>query len=75
MTDYHYIVDLDSVYHTGKGKKVYALNKNKGEDRNNWILFITVELIDQATMEFHFGPFLVKTKPVKKSRRNIHSGE
>ena len=66
INTYHYCLNLDSVYLTENGMKVYELEKNKGEVRNNWVLFIAVELIDQTTKEFVYGPFRLKTKPAKK---------
>ena len=56
-------VDLDSVYKTSAGDKVYWLDKVEVDKRNIWQLIISVELIDGTMKEVNSRGFRIRTKP------------
>ena len=55
-------VNLDSVYVTHKGIKVYELSRVKGEERNIFRLIVVLHFLDGTTKEFTSKHFQVQSK-------------
>ena len=55
-------VDLDSVYETESGVKVYGLSRVKGEERNIFRVVVSLLFTDGTSEEFTSNSFQVKSK-------------
>ena len=58
----HFSVDLDSVYETSAGTKVYELSRVKGEERNIFQLVLNFLFLNGVSKEFITKRFRVKSK-------------
>lgn len=59
-------VNLDSVYSSHKGIKVYELSRVKGEERNIFRLIVELHFVDGTTREFTSKSFQVQSKKTPK---------
>lgn len=62
-----FLVNLDSVYVSHKGIKVYELSRVKGEERNIFRLIVVLHFLDGTTKEFTSKNFQVQSKKNQKS--------
>lgn len=62
----NFSVNLDSVYITHKGIKVYELSRVKGEERNIFRLIVVLHFLDGSTKEFISKHFQVQSKKHQK---------
>lgn len=62
----HFSVNLDSVYFSQKGIKVYELSRVKGEERNIFRLVVELHFMDGTTKEFTSKSFQVQSKKNQK---------
>lgn len=60
-------VNLDSVYISHKGIKVYELSRVKGEERNIFRLIVVLHFMDGTTKEFTSKNFQVQSKKNPKT--------
>ena len=67
----NFSVDLDSVYMTHKGIKVYELSRVKGEERNIFRLIVVLHFVDGTTKEFTSKHFQVQSKKNTKLNQGI----
>lgn len=63
----HFSVNLDSVYMSHKGIKVYELSRVKGEERNIFRLIVVLHFPDGTTKEFTSKQFQVQSKKNPKT--------
>jgi hypothetical protein len=57
-------VDLDSVYETPQGGKVYELSRVKGEERNIFNVVVVFVFLNGITKEYTTRRFRVKSKVI-----------
>ena len=62
----NFSVNLDSVYLSHKGIKVYELSRVKGEERNVFRLVVVLHFLDGTTTEFTSKQFQVQSKKNQK---------
>lgn len=62
----NFSVNLDSVYSSQKGIKVYELSRVKGEERNIFRLVVVLHFVDGTTKEFTSKHFQVQSKKSPK---------
>ena len=62
----YFSVNLDSVYSSHKGIKVYELSRVKGEERNIFRLIVELHFVDGTTKEFTSKSFQVQSKKTQK---------
>ena len=61
-------VDLDSVYETSKGTKVYELSRVKGEERNMFRVVVVLVFVDGNSKEFVSKSFQVRSRRTLKGK-------
>lgn len=66
-----FLVNLDSVYVSHKGIKVYELSRVKGEERNIFRLIVVLHFLDGTTKEFTSKNFQVQSKKNQKSGQGL----
>lgn len=70
----NFSVNLDSVYSSQKGIKVYELSRVKGEERNIFRLVVVLHFVDGTTKEFTSKHFQVQSKKSPKQGQDDDSG-
>lgn len=64
-------VNLDSVYVSHKGIKVYELSRVKGEERNIFRLIVVLHFLDGTKKEFTSKNFQVQSKKNQKGGQGL----
>lgn len=62
----NFSVNLDSVYASQRGIKVYELSRVKGEERNIFRLVVVLHFVDGTTKEFTSKHFQVQSRKTPK---------
>lgn len=70
----NFSVNLDSVYMSHKGIKVYELSRVKGEERNIFRLIVVLHFLDGTTKEFTSKRFQVQSKKNPKPGQDEDCG-
>lgn len=68
----NFSVNLDSVYMSHKGIKVYELSRVKGEERNIFRLIVVLHFLDGTTKEFTSKRFQVQSKKNPKPGQGLY---
>ena len=67
----NFSINLDSVYISHKGVKVYELSRVKGHERNIFRLIVVVLFVDGTTKEYTSKNFQVQSKKTTKASQGL----